>query len=146
MDSRKETKGSTRAAHFLRAAYRLGAVIDAAMLLPMLHPPLGAAMFGIADFHPGPEYRYAMYVGASLMAGWTVLLVWADRKPVERRGVILLTLVPVMAGLISASIYAAASGLMAPVRILPMAILQTSATALFIGAHIASRHAVVSEP
>ena len=34
---------------------------------------------GIDDFRPGVEYRYAMSIGASLMLGWTALLVWADR-------------------------------------------------------------------
>jgi hypothetical protein len=128
-----------RSTRLLRIAYRIGIVLDAAMIPPMLFPPIGAAMFGIADFRPGPEYRYAMYVGASLMAGWTALLLWADRKPAERRGVILLTLVPVMAGLISASLYAASTGLIAPFRIFPMAVLQISATALFLGAYLASR-------
>jgi hypothetical protein len=123
----------------LRAAFWMGAVLDAVMLPPMLVPSIGGAMFGIADFHPGPEYRYAMYVGAALMAGWTALLVWADRKPVERRDVILLTLFPVMAGLIGASIYAASSGLVAPESILPIFILQISLTVFFLGAYIISR-------
>jgi hypothetical protein len=40
-----------------------------------------------------------MGMGASLMLGWTALLLWADRKPLARRGVLLLTVVPVIAGL-----------------------------------------------
>ena len=35
--------------------------------------------------------RSAMAIGGILMAGWTVLLLWAVRSPVERRFVILLT-------------------------------------------------------
>jgi hypothetical protein len=128
-----------RGLHLLRVAYWVGAVFDAAMLPPMLHPPLGGAMFGIADFHPGPEYRYAMYVGAALMAGWTALLLWADRKPVERRGVILLTIIPVIAGMIAASLYSVASGLVTAGGILPILVLQVSLTAFFLGAYIHSR-------
>jgi hypothetical protein len=124
---------------FLRLAYWAGAILDAAMLPPMLVPSIGAKMFGIADFHPGPEYRYAMYVGASLMAGWTALLLWADRKPVERRGVILLTIIPVIAGLIAASLYTVASGLVPAGGILPILVLQVSLTAFFLGAYIHSR-------
>jgi hypothetical protein len=124
---------------FLRLAYWAGAILDSAMLPPMLVPSIGAKMFGIADFHPGPEYRYAMYVGASLMAGWTALLLWADRKPVERRGVILLTIIPVIAGLIAASLYAVASGLVTAGSILPILVLQVSLTAFFLGAYIHSR-------
>ncbi|MBN1440302.1 MAG: hypothetical protein JW929_12920 [Anaerolineales bacterium] len=123
----------------LRFACWTGAILDAVMLPPMLFPAIGAALFGIPYFHPGPEYRYAMYVGASLMAGWTALLVWADRKPVERRGVILLTVFPVLSGMIGASVYAAASGLLAAGRILPMAIIQISVAALFLAAFFGSR-------
>ncbi|MHA1212822.1 MAG: hypothetical protein ACTSSH_10205 [Candidatus Heimdallarchaeota archaeon] len=37
----------------------------------------------------------------SLMWGWTALLFWADRKPLERRGVLLLTAFPVVAFMLS---------------------------------------------
>jgi len=40
-----------------------------------------------------------MGIGGSLMAGWTLLLLWAVRKPIERRAVILLTAFPVVFGL-----------------------------------------------
>ncbi len=123
----------------LRIAYGAGAALDAAMLPPMLVPSIGAAMFGIADFHPGAEYRYAMYVGASLMAGWTALLLWGMHRPVERRGVILLTVFPVILGMIGSSVFAAASGLVTTSRILPILVLQVSLMALFLGAYIGSR-------
>jgi hypothetical protein len=125
----------------LRIAYWAGAVLNGVMLAPMLSPSISAAMFGISDFHPGIEYRYAMYVGAALMAGWTALLLWADRKPVERRGVILLTVIPTLAGLIGSSLFAAASGWIVVGRILPVLVLQFSVTALFLGAYFGSRNA-----
>lgn len=37
---------------------------------------------------------------AALMWGWTFLLFWASRKPLERKGVILITLFPALLGLI----------------------------------------------
>ncbi len=128
-----------RGNHLLHAAFRTGAVLDAAMLLPMLFPTFGAALFGLSGFHPGPEYRYAMYVGASLMAGWTVLLLWADREPVERKGVIVMTLLPVIVGMIGASVYAAASGLIEVARLLPMLGLQILLAVLFLAAYLHAR-------
>jgi hypothetical protein len=125
---------------FLRIAYWAGAVLDAAMLPPMLIPSLGAAMFGISDFHPGPEYRYAMYVGASLMAGWTALLLWGSHKPVERRGVLLLTVVPVVMGMIGSSTYAVSSGLVAA-GIVPILGLQIVLGVVFCVAYAVSRPA-----
>lgn len=89
---------------WLRISYWVGAIVDGLWILPMLVPSVGGRLFGIEDFDPGGEYRYAMAVGAALMAGWTVLLLWADRRPVERRGVLLLTICPVLLGLDAASI------------------------------------------
>src|SRR6266849_1238095 len=67
----------------LRIAFLAGAITDAAALLPMLIPRLAAWVWGFRDL-PG-SYRFAMGYGASLMFGWTVLLLWAYRRPVERR-------------------------------------------------------------
>ena len=129
-----------RSVVFLRIAYGAGAALDAAMLPPMLVPSIGAAMFGISGFHPGAAYCYAMYVGASLMAGWTALLLWGIHRPVERRGVILLTVFPVILGLIGSSVFAAASGLVAMSRITPILGLQVLLGAFFVAAYAVSRH------
>jgi 4-amino-4-deoxy-L-arabinose transferase-like glycosyltransferase len=126
---------------FVRGAYWMGAVLDAVMLVPMLLPPVGAAMFGISEFHPGPEYLYAMYVGAALMAGWTGLLLWASHKPVERSGVLLLTVVPVVLGLIAANGYAVSGGLVTRSHAAPVVGLQVFLGAFFLAAFaLARRH------
>ena len=44
-------------------------------------------------------YKYAMGFGATMMWGWTVLLYWGTRKPSERTSLLLITAVPVIAGL-----------------------------------------------
>ena len=46
----------------------------------------------------------------ALMWGWTALLIWADRKPIERRGVLLLTIVPVVGMMLVFNIVGFASG------------------------------------
>jgi hypothetical protein len=51
-----------------------------------------------------------MGMAAALMLAWTVLLIWADRKPVERRGVLLLTLFPLIPALFASGIYAGVVG------------------------------------
>ena len=40
-----------------------------------------------------------MGIGAALMWGWTVLLLWASNKPVERRDILIITLFPVIVDL-----------------------------------------------
>ena len=54
------------------------------------------------------------------MLGRTYLLLWADRKPVERRGVLLLTIVPVLLGLEAAGIYAVTSHFIALAKMVPI--------------------------
>jgi len=76
----------------------VGAIADGLAVIPMLFPDMGGFLFGISNFNPGIEYRYAMGVGASLMLGWAFLLIWADRQPAERKGVLLLTVFPVLFG------------------------------------------------
>ena len=89
----------TKAVRWLRVSYWAGAIADAFAAAIMLFPELGSVLYGRTDFTPTEDYRYAMGLGASLMVGWTVLLLWADRKPVERRGILLLTVFPVIVGL-----------------------------------------------
>jgi hypothetical protein len=116
---------------WLRISYWTGAIIDGLMLFPMLSPKIGGAMMGIKDFSPGPDYLYAMGIGASLMAGWTVLLLWADRKPVERKGILLITVVPVVVGLALAGIAAVTSGFVTFDSMLPRWIMQAGLLGLF---------------
>lgn len=88
-------------------------------------------MFGIGNFNPGNEYRYAMMIGASLMLGWTILLIWADRKPLERKGVILITTIPVVIGMVLAGIFAVGVEMVKAERMIPTWILQTILLVLF---------------
>jgi hypothetical protein len=120
----------------LRASYRIGAAVDAVALVPLLVPSAAQAMLGIHRFAPGADYRYAAGVGAALMAGWTVLLVWADRRPIERCGVLLLTVCPVLIGLIAAGSYAVGSGLVRLAYLLPVFTVQVGICVLFVTAYL----------
>jgi hypothetical protein len=116
---------------FLRVSYWVGAVFDALLLIPMLSSKVASDAFGIPNFTPGRDYRYAIYVAASLMAGWVSLLIWADRKPVERRGVLLLTVIPVLTSLIISGIYAVTSGFIPVNTMSPTFIMQGILVVLF---------------
>ncbi|UCH28148.1 MAG: CoA-binding protein [Myxococcales bacterium] len=122
---------------WLRVSYWAGAIADGSAAVVMLVPEMGAAVYGMEDFEPGPEYRYAMRLGASLMLGWTVLLLWADRKPLERRGVLPIT-VFVIAGLAWAGGYAVSAGLIAAPNMVPTWVLQGVLTVLFLYSYFKS--------
>jgi len=116
---------------FLRISYWAGAIFDALVIVPMLSPKVASVAFGIPNFNPGSDYRYAIYIAASLMLGWVCLLIWADRKPVERRGVLLLTIFPVLTGLVISGVYAVTSNMIPINKMLPTWIMQGILALLF---------------
>ena len=78
------------AIRWLRANYIAGAFADGLIGILMLIPSrMGET-----------EFRYSMGLGAALMFGWTALLLWGNMKPLERKGILLLTIFPVITGLI----------------------------------------------
>jgi hypothetical protein len=83
----------------IKLAYWLGIAVDALWAIGLLLPQLFGLLTGDPGFNPDIQVRLIMGIGASLMIGWTFLLVWAVRKPVERRGVSLLTAFPVVFGM-----------------------------------------------
>ena len=94
----------------MQSAYWLGVIADALWTLALVRPSLFGLLTGRPGFEPDLPFRLTMGIGASLMAGWTLLLAWASRNPVERRGVLLLTACPVIAGLAVVTVVGIVSG------------------------------------
>ena len=120
----------------LRTAFIAGAITDALAVIPMLVPAMARLLWGFDD--PSGGYRFAMGYGASLMLGWTALLVWASRRPMERRFVAALT-VFVIYGLVLTEVVAVLSGHVAAWRMVPTWCLQAVLLGLFAGAYHAPR-------
>jgi hypothetical protein len=104
----------------LKIAFWIGAITDALAAIVMIFPQLRTLIFGSDDFIITPEYRYALGLGAALMLGWTVLLIWGSFKPIERKGLLIITIFPVIAGIVVAQIYAVISGYIHLNRIVPL--------------------------
>ena len=109
---------------FIRVCYWVCAIFELLAVIPMLSPKLFGVIMGIRDFNPGYDYRYAMGVAASFALGWVLLLFWAARKPAERKGVLLLTIVPVFTGNMLSGIYAVSSGLLKAATVFPSLVMQ----------------------
>ncbi len=88
---------------FIKVTYWLGIVADALWSVALLFPAGFAILTGKSDFDPDIQVRLIMGMGGSLMIGWTILLIWAVRRPIERRFVILLTY-PVVLGMFIVSL------------------------------------------
>ena len=83
----------------IRLVYIFAAVIDAAIGVLLLLPEALAEMLGLAYLPARPAERLALGMTAAMLVGWTSLLLWAAASPIERRGVLLLTIFPVITGL-----------------------------------------------
>ena len=116
----------------LKIAFWIGAITDAFAALIMIFPELGEYIFRHENADITPEYRYALGMGAAFMIGWTMLLIWGSLKPVERRGILVLTVFPVITGIVLAQIYAVFSGYIEVVRILPLWIHMTLISSFFL--------------
>ncbi len=84
--------------------YLIGMLVDGFWVIGLLVPSLFGKLTGRSGFDPSLEIRLILGIAASLMAGWTVLLAWAYRKPVARRGILLITAFPVIFGLFLVSL------------------------------------------
>jgi hypothetical protein len=117
---------------WLRLSYWIGAIIDGFVAIQMLLPDFWASFNSITSHKPSLELNYALIIGASLMLGWTILLLWADRKPVERKGILLITVMPVISGLMLNNIQSVTSGLKTVQSTIPTLIVQLALVVLFL--------------
>ena len=115
---------------WIRIALWAGIVADAAAVVLMMSPRLFVQAYGL-NLAPDTGFGWGLLCGVPLMAGWTVLLFWVDRKPVERRDILLMTMFPVVAGFVAVEVYAIVSGYSSLAAMLPTFLMQTVLLALF---------------
>jgi undecaprenyl pyrophosphate phosphatase UppP len=104
----------------VKIAFLVGAVTDGLAIIPMLSRRAGVAIFGGDASKDSAAYRYAMGVGAALMAGWTVLLFRGAANTIERRDILLLTVFPVITGIAVATAVAARNRVVLRSRMVPL--------------------------
>jgi hypothetical protein len=124
--------GLTQQERLLRTAFLAGALTDALALLPMVVPAVAKLVWGFDD--PSGSYRFAMGYGASLMLGWTALLLWAYQRPLERRFVAALTVL-VIYGLVLTEVVAVLRGDLPAWQMVPTWCLQVTLLGLFAGGY-----------
>ena len=88
-----------RRVFWLRASYWTGAIAVLAAALQMIIP-------GLSPFQRKAESPDSLPIAGFFLLGWSLLLFWADRRPKERKGVLLLTLCPVLTAWVAAEISA----------------------------------------
>ncbi len=85
----------------------------------MIFPNLFSMSDKLANFSTGLDCYTASGRGALLMFDWSGLPLWADRKPMERKGVLLITIFPVLLGLAISGLFAVQSRFLAVSAMVP---------------------------
>ena len=83
----------------LRLFLYYGGVLDGIMGFLMIYSLFATPPVIIPYSEATNEFRFAMGWAAIFMIAWTILLFWASLKPIERKGIIPLTLYVVVVGL-----------------------------------------------
>ncbi len=92
----------------LRVTFWWGLIADAVETIRMLAPELMKSTTGLT-LPVDSGLQFGLLYGMPVMLGWTLILFWADRKPLERRG-LLLCLIPVVLSYIGVELFAIAQG------------------------------------
>ena len=77
----------------LKFMFIFGAVVDGTIAVSWFLIAYGLRIPNILNGYigTGSDYQLAMYMGAMFMSGWTVLLAWGARNPIQRKGLLLIT-------------------------------------------------------
>jgi hypothetical protein len=78
---------------FLKWSFAIGAIADFAVGVNWLLITIG---YDIPNFissfsGSGTDYRFAMYISTMFMFGWTAIMIWGFLKPLERSGLLMIT-------------------------------------------------------
>lgn len=124
----------------LKIAFWIGAITDALAAIVMAFPDLRVYVFGGDKLELAPDYRYSLGMGAALMAGWTILLIWGSLKPLDRKGILVITVFPVILGIVIAQVYAVSSGYIETGKMIPVWIHLTVISSFFLFAYYKAKN------
>lgn len=104
----------------LMISYWIGIIADGLATVLLFSPTVADVILQPRTFEISANYLYVSRIAGALMLGWTVLLFWAQLKPIERADILLLTLFPVVTLLAVAAGLAVQANEIAVSRLLPM--------------------------
>jgi hypothetical protein len=109
---------------------------DAMATVLLFAPSVANAVLAPRPFEIFDGYLYVARIAGALMLGWTVLLFWAQLKPVERADILLITLFPVVALLAVAAVLVVQSQQIAFSKMLPIFILYIVVFCTFLPSYV----------
>ncbi|TFH05465.1 MAG: hypothetical protein E4H14_12700 [Candidatus Thorarchaeota archaeon] len=110
---------------FVRTMYWVGIILDAIVGIDILQATVTGQSFGIFLPPLTEGIRYLEIQVAIFMFGWTALLYWGSREPINRRIILLMTAFPVVVGLMSSNIYVLLIGLSSAITVTMNIVIQS---------------------
>ena len=127
----------------LRICYWIGIIGDMFFgVIILFFPGFARNIWQVDTPLAGTDLMWSKYFGSVLIA-WTCLLFWADRKPIERKGILLLTCFPGLAGLIIVEFYSLTQNIVPLLNLTLLIIFQGSAIILYMFCYIKSKKKIV---
>ena len=123
----------------LRFCLLTGALLDFFGAAVFVFPSVLFRLYGLDPSLLTTPARAGFLAAGALMLGWSGILVWAERNPVERKGVLIITVVPAIAGLAAAEIYVVAVGLVTAGRMVGTLTVQAVLSMTFLCAYAVSK-------
>ena len=119
---------------WLRISFWVGIIVDGLVTIAWINPEI----IGLLDSDSGMGIatRIALGWGAALLLGWTLLLFWGDRKPLERKGVLLLTCFPVISGLCLTNVFGYINDIIPPGSFIAASVLLLAIMVLMLGSYL----------
>jgi hypothetical protein len=117
-------------------SYWIGIIADAGATVLLFSPTLANFVLQPQPFEISAAYLYITRIAGALMLGWTVLLFWAQMKPIERADILLITMFPVVTLLTLAAVLVAKSNQISISNLVPMFVLYFVVYCTFIPSYI----------
>ena len=89
---------------FIRTMYWVGIILDALVGIDILQTIVTGQSIGVFVPQLTEGITYLAIQVAVFMFGWTVLLYWGVRDPINRRALLLMTAFPVVVGLLASKL------------------------------------------
>lgn len=84
---------------FIKVVYLLGVIVDGIWAVILAFPSLYKVITNNPSLELSLQFKVILIITSSLMFGWTLLLFWAYKEPIERRFILIITAFPVVFGI-----------------------------------------------
>jgi len=122
----------------LKFSYIIGAILDALVAIQMFSPDILTFTTGVSSFAPTSNFLYASYMSGIMMISWSVLLIWGYIRPVERKDILLITILPVV-GLMISGILSTTAGFLPWLTFVTYLAIQVFLVVLFATSYLLNR-------